>query len=438
MSNSKIGRVAKVVAFAKRAGTPGEREAAEAALVRIGDGAPPPRTAAPRTTHLADAIVKQLPLPARGYSIAWDDDVPGFGCRVTTAGARSFIFNYRVKGSGQERRITIGAAGNWSTGAARNEAKRLRRLVDAGGDPRGELEEQREAATVADLCDRFEREQLPKRRPSTIRTYRGMLDKHIKPHFGNHTKVADVAYADVEALHHKVTATGSTYVANRCVAVCSRMFSLAIKWQMRPDNPCRGIERNPESKRRRYLSGDELKRLIAALAKTPDKQFVNIVSLLVLTGARRGEVLGMRWDDLTLVKDKGVWAKLGSTTKQKTDHIVPLSAPACLLLAKIKKRGEYVFPSSDNASGHIVEIKNGWAALCERAGIEGLRTHDLRHSFASQLASQPGASLLLIGTLLGHSNPSTTARYSHLFVDPQRAAVEKVGAIVNNAGKGAG
>ena len=423
-------RTAKIKALAKRAGTPGEREAAEAALVRIGGAAPQPGTAASRTAHLADAVVKRIPLPERGYAITWDDDVPGFGVRITAAGARSFIFNYRVKGTGQERRTTIGAVGSWSAGAARGKAKELRRLVDGGADPRGEFAEQREAATVADLIARFEREQLPRKRPSTIRAYHGMLDKHIRPHFGKHTKVADVAYADVEALHRKVTATGSTYVANRCVAVCSRMFALAVRWQMRTDNPCRGIERNPESKRKRYLTGDELKRLTKALAETPDKQFANIIMLLILTGARRGEVLSMRWADLTLAKDKGVWTKLGSTTKQKTDHIVPLSAPACQLLTKIKKRGEFVFPSTDNASGHIIEIKNGWAALCERAGIEGLRVHDLRHSFASQLVSS-GASLPLIGALLGHSNPNTTARYSHLFDDPQRAAVEKVGAIVD-------
>jgi integrase len=183
------------------------------------------------------------------------------------------------------------------------------------------------------------------------------------------------------------------------------------------------------------MSGDELKRLTAALAETPDRQFVDIIMLLILTGARKGEVLSMRWADLTLARDKGVWSKPASATKQKADHVVPLSAPACELLAKIKKRGsgEFVFPSSDNPSGHIIEIKNGWTALCERADIKNLRMHDLRHSFASQLVSS-GASLPLIGALLGHSNPSTTARYAHLFDDPQRAAVEKVGAIVN-AGK---
>ena len=208
----------------------------------IGHNAPP------HTIRLTDAIIRRLPLPSGGYVVVWDDSVSGFGIRVTAGGARSFIFNYRVRGSGQQRRTTIGPFPSSSTTAARDEGKRLRRLVDGGSDPRGERQDEREAPTVADLIERFEREYLPRKRPGTIKDYRGMLTKHIAPHFGKHTKVADVAYADADTLHRKVTASGSTYVANRCVALCSRMFSLAIKWGWRTDNPARGIERNAEFK----------------------------------------------------------------------------------------------------------------------------------------------------------------------------------------------
>lgn len=153
-------------------------------------------------------------------------------------------------------------------------------------------------------------------------------------------------------------------------------------------------------------------------------------------------MLAMRWPDLDLTA--GVWTKLGSTTKQKTDHVVPLSAPARQLLNEIRDEhvskhprkpiDEYVFAGAGSTK-HIVEIKKSWRSICRAAGIRGLRIHDLRHSFASQLASG-GASLPLIGALLGHSNPATTHRYAHLFDDPQRAAVERVGAIIGAAGKG--
>jgi integrase len=226
---------------------------------------------------------------------------------------------------------------------------------------------------------------------------------------------------------------------------------------MRDSNPCKGIEKNGEVKRARYMIGDELARLTKALAEHPSKATADIIRVLLLTGARRGEVLSMKWDDVNL-KD-GIWSKPASSTKQNANHIVPLSAPARQLLSKIAeqqvgenlpRRGgksptgsakvmssrndiKFVFPGN-GSDGHIAEIKRAWRSICKAAGIKGLRVHDLRHSFASQLASS-GSSLPLIGALLGHSSVITTSRYAHLFSDPQRAAVERVGAVIAAGGK---
>ena len=387
----------------------------------------------PARKALTDAVVKRLPLPASGNRLYFDSGVPGFAARVTAAGSRAFILNYEVRATGRQRRITIGALGDWTAAAARSEARRLRQVIDQGGDPLGDLESEREAPTMAELCDRFEQEHLPRKRPGTADDYRQMLDNHIRPHFGQHSKVADVRFVDVEALHRKITRGGSSYAANRCVAVLSKMFALAVHWHWRENNPAKGIERNVEYRRQRYLKSDELVRLTQALTAYSDQQTANIIRTLLLTGARKGEVLAMRWADIDLTN--GIWSKRASSTKQKEDHVVPLSAPARQLLSEIHKqqrpRGKYVFPSAGK-TGHVVEIKKGWASICKAAGITGLRIHDLRHSFASQLASG-GASLPLIGALLGHSNPTTTQRYAHLFQDPQRAAVERVGAVVTAA-----
>jgi integrase len=390
--------------------------------------------------HLTDATVKRLPTPKTGKEITLDDEVPGFGARVTAAGARSYILRYTTR-AGRERTFTINDATVCRTTTARAEAKRLREMVKTGGDPLADIEDERAAPSMVDLIERFREEHLPRKRESTRADYERMLRNHIGPHFGRHAKVADIRYEDIDALHRRITKAGSTYAANRCVAVLSKMFSLAIRWRMRSDNPARGIEKNTEYGRRRYLSGEELGRLVAALAKHQDRQAADIVRLLLLSGARRGEVLGMRWADLDL--GKGVWSKPASSTKQREAHEVPLSAPARALLSDIAERharahpkrplGEFVFPGIGN-SGHIVEIKKSWRHICKAAAVERLRVHDLRHSFASQLASG-GASLPLIGALLGHSNPSTTHRYSHLLDDPQRAAVERVGAVVTAAGK---
>jgi integrase len=388
--------------------------------------------------HLTDAVVKRLPTPARGKEITLDDEVIGFGCRVTAAGARSFILRYTTR-AGRERVFTIGSVEARRTTDARAKAKDLRRDVEDGGDPLADIEDERSAPTMADLIERFREEHLLRKRDTTRAEYGRMLRLHIGPHFGPHMQAADVRFEDVDALHRRITKAGSTYAANRCVAVLSKMFSLAVRWRMRPDNPAKGIERNTEYGRRRYLSPDELVRLTAALAGHPDKQAADAIRLLLLTGARRGEVLGMRWADVDLTA--GTWSKPASSTKTKQFHEVPLSAPARGLLSDIQAQQAakrhvlptFIFPGT-GATGHRVELKKDWAQLTKAAGITGLRIHDLRHSYASQLVSG-GASLPLIGALLGHASPSTTARYAHLAHDPLREATERVGAVVVAAGK---
>ncbi len=376
---------------------------------------------------LTDSVVKNLPLPTDGNRIEYDSEVKGFGCRVTAAGARSFVLNYRTK-AGRERRYTIGQFPTWKVAAAKAEAAELRKRVDRGEDPLGDIAAVRLAPTVADLCRRFEGEHFPRLRPGTRADYKSLIDRHILPALKNQ-KVADVSFSDIDALHRKIT-KDAPYRANRAVAVMSKMFALAIHWKYRSDNPTKAIERNQEVKRQRYLSGDELVRLSLVLAEHDDQEAANILRLLLLTGARRGEVLGMRWDQLDL--NAGVWTKPGSMTKQKTEHRVPLSAPARLLLVELRataeEDAEYVFPGP-GVTGHRVVLKRDWAVICRAAGIAEARVHDLRHTYASVLASA-GLSLPVIGALLGHSQPATTARYSHLFDDPLREATERVGAIV--------
>jgi len=222
---------------------------------------------------LTDNLLRQLPTPERGNRITYDDAVKGFGVRVTAAGGRAFILNYRRKLDGRERRYTIGSFPDWGTTAAREEAKRLKRAIDGGSDPVGEQEEDRAAATIADLCARFERDYLPRNRSSTQRVYRQQINTDILPALGR-MKVAAVSHADVDGFHHRLSARAPTH-ANRTLAVLSRMFSLAVRWGWRADNPCRGVERNQENKRHRYLSGAELARLSEALAVLSDVAAAN-------------------------------------------------------------------------------------------------------------------------------------------------------------------
>ena len=383
-----------------------------------------------------DKFVRTLPAPPKGNRIAYDrgkDAVRGFGVRITAAGAKSFVLNYTI--AGRERRYTIGAYPAWTVLVARKEAGRLRREIDGGHDPLGTREAEREAPTVADLSDRYLAEHAIKKR--TAADDESMIRRIVRPELGAR-KVASIAFADVDRLHRKATERGG-YAANRLLALLSKMFALAIRWEMRTDNPAKGVERNSEERRYRYLTGEELRRLTEALATHPNQIAANAVRLLLLTGARRGEVLGATWDQFDL--DVGIWIKPSSHTKQKREHRVPISAPARQLLtemrveaerrAKARSRAEvslFVFPARVG-DGPMVEIKTAWARLCTAAGLKGVRLHDLRHTYASVLASA-GLSLPVIGALLGHTQPGTTARYAHLFDDPLRAATDRAAAII--------
>jgi integrase len=389
-------------------------------------------------TELTDKFVRELPPPTRGnQTIIYDSKVKGFGVRVTAAGARAFVLNFRTTG-GRERRYTIAQFPDMTTRMAREKAGELKARIRDGHDPLAQIEGERKAPTVADLAARYAEKYLVGDagglRLSTRRNYRAMLDHEIVPAL-KHLKVREVTHSDIEGLHHQISKR-APYVANRVLQLLTRLFSLAIKWGWCAKNPVSGVERNREEKRHRYLSGEELTRLTTALASHPDQEAADVVRLLLLTGARRGEALGMRWDDLDL--KVGTWTKPSHATKQKALHHVPLSAPACKLLARrleeAKPGAEFVFPSPKNAqrsSGtrHRVDLERDWLALCRAADIKGARIHDLRHSYASWLANS-GVSLQTIGALLGHSQPQTTARYAHLFIDTLQQATERVGAIV--------
>jgi integrase len=376
--------------------------------------------------RLTDRLVRGLPAPAAGNKLTYDDVVAGFAARTTAAGAKAFTLDYRRKADGLKRRYTIGSFPDWTTQAAREEAKRLKREIDGGADPVGAQRANREAPTVGDLIDRYESEQLPRKRPSTQHDYRSILRIHIRPALGKR-KVAGLVFADIDELHRAVTKASGPYRANRVIAVLSKLCALAVQWHWRADNPCRGIERHVEDPRKRYLTGDELERLSKALAEHDDKDAADIFRLLLLTGARRGEVLAARWADFDL--QKGVWTKPGATTKRKTTHVVPLSPAAMQVIAGRKQaESEFLFPGRHRA-GHRVEVKASWRRLCRAAGISGLRIHDLRHSYAS-IAASSGVSLHAIGGLLGHTQASTTHRYAHLFDDHLREATTRVGAVI--------
>jgi integrase len=385
--------------------------------------------------RLTDTIVRGLPAPARGNRIIYDTEIKGFGVRITTAGARSFVLNYRI--GGRERRHTIGQFPAWKVQPARKEAASLRREIDRGHDPLAERIESRTAPTVAEFADRYLIEHAEvKKKPRSTEEDRRNIRLHIKLEIGK-LKVAAVAREDVARLHGAMRNT--PIGANRVLALLSKMFALAETWGMRPrnTNPCRGIDRYPEQSRERLVKPEELARLGDALAAHKGYWAgPAAIRLMALTGMRKSEVLALRWADIDA--EHGCIRLPDSKTGSKT---VPLGAPALSLLADLPRieSNPYVLPAArpriselSAEPRHFVQVQTTWEAVTGKARIADLRLHDLRHCFAS-MGAMGGDSLFILGKLLGHADSATTQRYAHLATNPLRAVADRISEQVSAA-----
>jgi len=418
------------------------------------------------TERLTDNIARKALPPARGQTLIWDAEVKGFALRLTSGGAKSFVVDYRA--GGRQRRFTIGAYPDWSVQAARQAAKELKREVDQGRDPMGERHDERAAPALNDVWERYQLEHLPRKAPRSQADERSIWEKIILPRLGK-SKLGAIDHAAIDSLHRDITTIRGTPVrANRTIETLRKAFNLAIRWNWCERNPASGVRRNPEDKRSRYLTKNEIAVLVQALNNHCEPMSANAIKLLMLTGARRGEVLAATWGMFDL--ENGIWTKPSAHTKQRRMHRVPLNGPALRLLAEMKEEAArkarkngismtaYVFPGENDKP--LTDIKRTWASVCLKAGLieqvpkksrngkplkgkdgkpvmvaqPSVRMHDLRHSFASILVSA-GASLPLIGQMLGHTQPQTTARYAHLYDDPLREAAETVGKFISPATK---
>jgi integrase len=363
----------------------------------------------------------------------WDDEMRGFGLRVLPSGRRIYLIQYRV--GRRTRRLKLGPHGVLTPAAARRKAAELLAEALNGGDPSAD----RKAAgiTVADLGERYLREHAAtKKKPSSAASDRRNLRRHVLPTLGN-SPIAAVTRSDVARLHHALRKTPGA--ANRVVALLSKMMSLAEQWGLRPDgsNPCRHVQRYAERRIERFLSTAELARLGETLSEleaagAEPAPVIAAIRLLILTGARRSEILNLRWEDVDF--ERGALRLPDSKTGPKS---IPLNAPALEVLASLERTSEWVLPT-DEGQGPV-SLSKPWGRIRDRAGLEDLRVHDLRHSFAS-VGAGAGLGLPIIGKLLGHTQPATTNRYAHLADDPVRQASEAIGsriAAAMGAGSGA-
>lgn len=388
------------------------------------------------------AVRDAEPVLGRDYQI-FDTDVRGFAVCIYRSGNRAFTIDYRH--AGRQRRMTIGRWPEWSTTSARDGAKELRREIDAGGDPLGQKESGREAPRFKDLIERYTEVHLPHLSPTNASDQKSMLAKLVAPEWGSRL-VTEITPYDVEKLLNKVAAgrarpskakpnnrarklqgaKPTPVRANRTGEVLRKMFTYAVGWGWREDNPASSFRRRIENPRERFLSHEEIRKLAEALEAAEDRRAADIIRMCMLTGARVGEVRQARFEHFNL--DHLSWSKPASMTKQRKVHRLPISVEAAAIVRQrqlLVPRGCVLLFPGDVPGQPVKEIRRFWSNIQKQVGIPDVRIHDLRHTFASLLVSG-GASLEMIGKLLGHSQMQTTQRYAPLMDSPLRAGVDAV------------
>lgn len=376
---------------------------------------------------LTKRFVETLVPDLQNTLIVWDSELKGFGIVVLPSGRRTYCLQYR-NAQRVKKRLKIGVHGPVSTEQARAFAKEKLLAIVQGHDPSEEKKESQSLPTFLELVEDYLERHGPRKRARSVSDDQKMFKHILIPAF-EHKKVAHITRRDVETLHLRLKHT--PYHANRVIALLSKMFSLAISWGWCESNPVKGLPRYPEEKRERWLNEEELGRLWAVLDGYPTYLTAYVFKLLLLTGARKGELLAATWDQFDL--EKGIWTKPSHLTKQKKREHLPLSEKALKVLRDLQNlestSSTYLFPGR-GTGGSLREVKKFWQTVLKKAEIQNVRIHDLRHTHASHLVSS-GLSLSIVGKLLGHTQASTTQRYAHLADAPLRQAAELFGAKVD-------
>lgn len=391
-------------------------------------------------SRVSQQTIKQLlTQKAAGSVIVWDDEIRGFGVKLSPGGAISFVLNYRVRG--KERRYTIGRHPEFTAAMARGEALKVRVDIQNGIDPLEDRNQWKSEPLFGDLADGYLLDAEKRKRASSLKNDRQMLKKIILPVLAER-RLSEIKEQDIARLHESKQST--PYQANRVLALLSAIFNHGVAKKLITENPARGIKKFSEAKRERWLTVEELQRFREALDSYKDQGAANALRLLLLTGSRASEVLRATWEEFDL--GRGIWTKPSHHTKQKKQEHVPLSAPTLQLLEAMAPSNPAgpLFIGRDGMSRRV-SLKRPWIQACRAANLAEeytvtgrrgpltryrptLRVHDLRHNFASHLVSN-GVSLQVVGKLLGHTQASTTMRYAHLQDAPLREAANQFGDI---------
>ena len=393
--------------------------------------------------------------PVNRPTIIYNFELKGFGVRVMPSGSKAWIVEFRPNGGGRKvatKRMTLGQITTLNADEARKAARDILAAVRLGQDPARDRTQNRETPIIREFAERYLTEEAgPKLKPGTVANYRIYFQKHITPNIGS-MKVNAVSSADIAKLHRKIGTTRPV-TANRVVEAIASLYRYAATAGVieKGFNPTAGISAFREVRRERFLTTDELQRLGATLREAetiglpwdtgetkstakylpqPEKRLfvfspyvTAAIRLLLFSGCRLREILHLRWEWVDL--ERGLLLLPDSKTGRKT---IVLNAPAMAVLADLPRINSYVI-ASGTADKPRADLNRPWRAVVSCAGLDGVRIHDLRHTHASFGASA-GLGLPIIGKLLGHAQPSTTARYAHLDADPLRRASNTIGTAI--------
>ena len=375
---------------------------------------------------LSNRVVDGLPAEDRDV-IWWDRDLPGFGVRVYSSGTRVYLVQGR--GPGGSKRMTLGRHGVISADEARRRGAEMLTRIRAGAEP-GSGPDAKAGPTVADLAERYLREHVELRcKPATVKGYRQVINRNVLPALGK-LPVAGIGRVHVAEMHYRLRKTPVT--ANEAVGALSRMLNRAEAWGLVPpgSNPCRLVRKYQTRRLERFLTEEEFRRLGETLDALRMEGGIPVhaaaaLRLLMLTGCRCGEIVGLRWEDVALERNE-----IRLRDSKTGPRTVPLSPAAARVLAELPRLADNPWVVVGGKAGsQLTHIHYYWYRVRERAGLDDLRIHDLRHSFASR-ALALGESLPMIGKLLGHTKIQTTARYAHLARDSVRESAGRVAASI--------
>ncbi|WP_395644598.1 tyrosine-type recombinase/integrase [Terricaulis sp.] len=399
-----------------------------------------------RRAKIIKSLVDRVPLPTAGSTLIWDTLIPGFALRVRPSGSKSYVYKYRV--GARQRWLDLGRHGiELTTEEARAKALAAASQVNAGEDPQLAKEARRKAMFVDELAKLYlveGRASKPDKRESSWSTDESRLRRHVLPLIGK-MRLLDLTRRDVERMQAKIAAGGTSadertgrrgraivrggaLVAAGCVTTLSAMLNWAKARQLIPENPALGVKKAQPTRRERFLSTAEARNLLATLSDLAERRVIpeshaSILRVLIFTGARKSEILGLRWNEVDFERRQIRLPRLRSKTGERT---ITLNAPAVAELARAPQVSAFVFPSLKGGEGHTVGLHKTWRTVRVEANLDDVRIHDLRHSFAS-FAADHGESLQVIGKALGHRQAQTTERYAHLTDDPVRRLADRVG-----------